>query len=127
MNHPADSAVDKGKVMKILIFAMLLMAWLMLPAYAGQLLIKETETAIIVEYTGDPTDTGKTNTLEDQSAFKKLGQLAGHTPAVVTATNIKDSSKSDEEKKKFFETAKKLAEESRSRKWSGKTAAEKYN
>ena len=70
----------KGKVMKTPILALLLMAWLSPPLYAGQLLIKETETAIVVEYTGDPAETGKTNTLEDQAAFR-------------------NNSKSDEEKR----------------------------
>jgi hypothetical protein len=94
--------------MKTPIFALLLMAWLNPPVHAGQLIINETEAAIVVEYTGDPTDKCKTNALEDLTAFR-------------------DSSKADEDKKKSFENAKKLAEESRSRKWSGKTVAEKYD
>jgi hypothetical protein len=94
--------------MKTPIFALLLTAWMSLPVYAGELIVRETETAIVVEYTGDPADTGKVNALEDKTSFI-------------------NSSNSDENKKKSFETAKKLADESRSRKWSGKTVAEKYD
>lgn len=108
MNYPSTVAVDKGKIMKTPLFALLLMAWLSYPVQASQLRITETEKAIVVEYTGEPTDTRNTEKIKDLEVFRS-------------------ANKSDEEKKEIFETAKKLADESRSSKWSGKTATEKYD
>ncbi len=112
--------------MKSGILALVLLVCFCQPLNAGQLIIRETETAIIIEYTGDAVETGKTGSLEDQPAFRKLVQLSAKTPAAVTATEMNDNAKQDE-KLKVFDVARKKAEVSRSQRWSGKSAQEKYD
>jgi hypothetical protein len=104
-----------------------LLVMMALPVQAGQLIVRETETAIIVEYTGDSTGKETGTPLENQPAFKKLVQMAARPAAVVDGTNLKDNSKAAEEKRKSFVAAKKRAEEVKASKWSGKTASEKFD
>lgn len=103
--------------MKSGIFALILLGYVGIPVYAGQLVVKETDTVIIIEYNGDASDKDGMKSLEEQPAFKQLALMSGRTPAVADATNTKEHGRDKvmDEKWKQFAADKKQREAAQSR------------
>ena len=102
--------------MKSGIFALILLGYVGIPVYAGQLVVKETDTVIIIEYNGDASDKDGMKSLEEQPAFKQLALMSGRTPAVADATNTKEHGRDKMDVKwKQFAADKKQREAEQSR------------